>query len=138
LKVDSENKHISDEVLARYLSGKATAEEETAVLDYLSESDERVEELLAMTAAIETTRQQDDETTRRRDNKTTRLRDNKTTRVRPLWPVISAAASVALLIGVGIALWHNSASNGVNIDPAPAYAEQDSIVDSLGLKGYEE
>jgi hypothetical protein len=124
--MESENKHISDEVLARYLSGKATAEEETAVLDYLSENDERVEDLLAMSAAIETTRQQDD--------KTTRLRDNKTTRVRPLWPVISAAASVALLIGVGIAIWHNSTSDGVNIDPAPAYAEQDSIVDSLRFK----
>ena len=119
--MDSENKHISDELLARYLSGKATPEEESAVLDYLSESDERVEDLLAMSAAIETTKQQDDKT-----------------KVRPLWPALSAAASVALLIGVGIAIWHNSASNGVNIDPAPAYAEQDSIVDSLGLKGYEE
>ena len=125
--MDSENKHISDEVLARYLSGKATAEEETAVLDYLSENDERVEDLLAMSAAIETC------STGVEESKSQKVEESKGRRVRPLWPVISAAASVALLIGVGIALWHNSASNGVNIDPAPAYAEQDSIVESLRL-----
>ena len=108
MKVDSENKHISDEVLARYLSGKATAEEETAVLDYLSENDERVEDLLAMSAAIETC------STGVEESKSQKVEESKGRRV-------------------GIALWHNSASNGVNIDPAPAYAEQDSIVDSLRL-----
>ena len=44
---------VTDEMIARYLSGKATPEEESAVLDYLSENDERFEDLLAMSAAIE-------------------------------------------------------------------------------------
>lgn len=101
---------VTDEMIARYLSGKATSEEESAVLDYMSENDEHLEDLLAMSAAIESSR----------------LRDIKTTRVRPLWPVISAAASVALLIGVGIAIWHNSGDN-ISIESAPAYAEQDTI-----------
>lgn len=98
-------------MIARYLSGKAFPEEEAVVLDYLSESDERLEDLLAMSAAVEVNR----ETEGRQ-------------RVRPLWPAITVAASVALLIGVGVAIWrHNSGSN-IGIDPAPTYAETDSIV----------
>ncbi len=106
--------HISDELLARYLSGKATPEEESAVLDYLSENDERVEDLLAMSAAVEQFGKQEVEQKKH---------------VRPLWPALSAAASVALLIGVGIAIWHNS-GDSVSIDQAPAYATQDSIVET--------
>lgn len=116
---------VTDEMIAHYLSGKATPEEESAVLDYMSENDEHLEGLLAMSAAIEATSQ----------------RGQKSKIVRPLWPALSAAASVALLIGVGITLWHNSQSGSsvgidpapaygeqVCIDPAPAYAEQDSIM----------
>ena len=40
-------------MIARFLSGKATPEEELAVLDYMSENDERIEDLLAMSAAVE-------------------------------------------------------------------------------------
>ena len=117
---------VTDEMIARHLSGKATPEEESAVLDYMSENDEHLEDLLAISAAVEQFGQQKTEYKRR---------------VRPLWPALSAAASVALLIGVGITLWHNSQSGSsvgidpapaygeqVCIDPAPAYAEQDSIM----------
>jgi hypothetical protein len=116
---------MTDEMIARYLSGKATPEEELAVLDYMSENDEHLEDLLTMSAAIEASRQG----------------CHKSKKVQPLWPALSAAASVALLIGVGITLWHNSQSGSsvgidpapaygeqVCIDPAPAYAEQDSIM----------
>lgn len=116
---------VTDEMIARYLSGKATPEEESAVLDYLSENDERFEDLLAMSAAIELN------STESKENASVKLSPFTShlspQRKRPLWPALSAAASVALLIGVGIAIWHNSGDN-VSIDPAPAYAEQDSIV----------
>ena len=105
--------NVTDEMIARYLSGKSTSDEEAAVLDYMSENDEHLEELLAMAAAVE------------------QFGDQKTehkSRIRPLWSALSAAASVALLIGVGFALWHNSHSGAfVGIDPAPAYGEQVSI-----------
>lgn len=116
---------MTDEMIARYLSGKATPEEESAVLDYMSENDEHLEDLLAMSAAVEVNKEEEPKR-----------------QTRPLWPAISAAASVALLIGVGITLWHNSQSGSsvgidpapaygeqVCIDPAPAYAEQDSIME---------
>lgn len=101
---------VTDEMIARYLSGKASPEEEVVVLDYLSESDEHLEDLLAMSVAVEVNKEEEPKR-----------------QTRPLWPAISAAACVALLIGVGIALWHNSMSNGVNVDPAPSYAEQDTM-----------
>ncbi len=112
--------HISDELLARYLSGKATPEEESIVLDYMSESDGHIDDLLAMSAAIELN------TKGNKENAPAKL---SIQRKRPLWPVVSAAASVALLIGVGIAIWHNS-GDSVSIDQAPAYATQDSIVET--------
>ena len=102
---------MTDEMIARYLSGKATPEEESAVLDYMSENDERVEDLLAMSAAVE-------------QYKETRQRQ----KVRSIWPVFSAVASVILLLGFGITLWHTSQSDSeMNIEHAPAYAEQDSV-----------
>ena len=105
---------VTDEMIARYLSGKATQEEETAVLDYFSESDDRLDDLLAMSAAVE------------ENGMTTRKK------TRPLWPIISVAASVALIVGLAIAMWLNGQSGSVsNIDPAPAYAEQTTVIDTL-------
>ena len=46
-----DNKHISDELLAKYLSGKASAEEEERVLDFLAENDENLEDFLTMATA---------------------------------------------------------------------------------------
>ena len=67
--------NVTDEMIARYLSGVASPDEEAAVLDYMSENDDRLDNLLAMTAAIE-------------QNEGGKQRK----RVRPLWPAISAAA----------------------------------------------
>ena len=44
--------NVTDEMIARYLSGVASPDEEAAVLDYMSENDDRLDDLLAMTAAI--------------------------------------------------------------------------------------
>ena len=102
---------MTDEMIARYLSGKSSPEEEALVLDYLSESDEHLEDLLAMSAAVEVNRGE-------APKQQTRL----------LWTTISVAASVALLIGIGITIWHNSSTgSNLSVDPAPAYAEQDTI-----------
>lgn len=115
------NNCISDEILARYLSGKATPEEEAAVLDYLSESDGRIDDLLAMSAAVE---QFEKENTRRL--------------VRPLWPILAVAASVLLIICIGFTLRISSPSgSSVNIDRAPTYATSDTMVDSLVEIEYE-
>ena len=112
-----QGQHISDEMIVRYLSGKATSEEEAAVLDYLAESDEHLDDLLAMSAAIE-------------DHEASSRQDHKTTKTRPLWPILSAVASVALLLIVGLSLWHYSQSgSSIAIDSAPAYATQDTLVE---------
>ena len=115
---------VTDEMIARYLSGKATSEEEQAVLDYMSEDDERLDDLLAMTASVE------------------RFGTKKEKKHIQLWSMVSAAACVALLIGLGIAFWYNGGQQPtVGIDPAPAYAEQDSITDSVSdvqILGYME
>lgn len=111
----SDNCHISDEMMARYLCGMATPDEESVVLDYLSKNDEHLDDFLAMTAAIE------------KFEKYGEL-ENKRPPRHGLWPAISIAASVALLIGIGIALFHKTAcGTAVDIDPAPAYAAQDSL-----------
>ncbi|MBQ6069588.1 MAG: hypothetical protein IJK84_08805 [Bacteroidales bacterium] len=103
--------NVSDETIARYLNGTATPQEMEAVLAYLSEQDERVDDLLAMTAAVE------------------QFAPHKPKkRLRPLWPAISAAASVALIIGIGFSLWHgNMSTSGIAVESAPSYAEIDSI-----------
>lgn len=99
-------------MIARYLSGKSSPEEEALVLDYLSESDEHLEDLLAMSAAVEVNKEEEPKH-----------------QTRPLWPAISAAASVAILIGVGVAIWHNNTGENMGIETAPGYAEIDSIVE---------
>ena len=107
---------MTDEMIARYLSGKASPEEEAVVLDYLSESDEQLEDLLAMSVAVEVNKEEEPKR-----------------QTRPLWPAISAAASVTILIGVGITLWHGGNSgSSVGIDPSPAYAQLDSVVETEG------
>lgn len=106
---------VTDEMIARYLSGKATPEEESAVLDYMSENDGNLDDLLTITAAVEQFGKRDTE---------------RKSHVRSLWPAISAAASVAILIGVGVTLWHNSQSGiDMGVDPAPAYATCDTLAE---------
>lgn len=109
------NSNISDELFTRYLCGDVSDIERQQVEDYLAESDEHLTEMLTITAAIE---QFGKKQHKRRSF--------------PVWRTISAAASIALLIGIGITLRHNYPSgSAIGIDPAPAYASQDSIAELI-------
>lgn len=109
------NSNISDELLTRYLCGDVSGIEHQQVEDYLAKSDEHQTELLTITAAIE------------QFGKKQRKK-----RSLPVWRTISAAASIALLIGIGITLLHNYQSgSAIGIDTAPAYASQDPIAELI-------
>ena len=103
-------KEISDELLAKYLSGQCTEAEEAEVLDYMSQSDENIDDLTNIVAAIET------------QKKTTRLATKTVTRRFIPW---SAAASVLLLLG--LAWFFTTRNNGMQVTQSPALAEQDTI-----------
>lgn len=103
-------KEISDELLAKYLSGQCTEAEESEVLDYMSQSDENIDDLTNIVAAIET------------QKKTTRLATKTVTRRFIPW---SAAASVLLLIG--LAWFFATRNNGMQVTQSTAFAEQDTI-----------
>ncbi len=80
------NHNISDELLAKYLSGKATPEESEVVLAYLAEHDERVEDFASMVAAVEL--QRDAEAAMKTRRRT----------LRRMWVGVSAAAAVVLAV----------------------------------------
>ena len=115
--------NVTDEMIARYLSGKATPEEESAVLDYMSENDEHLEDLLAMSAAVEQFGGQ-------------KVEQKK--RIRPLWTALSIAASIALVICITIPLWKTEQSqpsliateHTLHTEEAPLYATCDTINDN--------
>ena len=116
-QMKDQNRHITDEQLARYLSGRATPEEEAAVLDYLSESDEHLDDFLAMSAAVEV-------------NKAGEHKRH----IRPLWPSLSIAASVILFLCIGLPFLQQSPSGSssgstLSVDNAPSYATTDTIID---------
>lgn len=104
--------HITDEMLTRWLCGQSTPDEDAAVLDYLAESDEHIDGLLTASASVRLTEEA-----------------KPLRRVRRLWPTVSVAASVALLLGVGIGLWHRSSDSSLDMDASPDYGELDSIVE---------
>ena len=103
-------KEISDELLAKYLSGQCTEAEESEVLDYMSQNDENIDDLTNIVAAIEA------------QKKATSHATKKATRRFIPW---SAAASVLLL--VGLAWFFTSRNNGMQMYQSPAFAEQDTI-----------
>lgn len=103
-------KEISDELLAKYLSGQCTEAEELEVLDYMSQSDENIDDLTNIVAAIEA------------QKKATSLATKKETRRFIPW---SAAASVLLL--VGLVWFFTTRNNGMQMTQSPALAEQDTI-----------
>ena len=103
-------KEISDELLDKYLSGQCTEAEEAEVLDYMSQSDENIDDLTNIVAAIEA------------QKKAASLATKKATRRIIPW---AAAASVLLL--VGLAWFFTTRNNGMQITQSPAYAEQDTI-----------
>lgn len=103
-------KEISDELLAKYLSGQCTEAEESEVLDYMSQSDENIDDLTNIVAAIEA------------QKKAASLATKKETHRFIPW---AAAASVLLL--VGLAWFFTTRNNGMQVTQSPALAEQDTI-----------
>ncbi len=103
-------KGISDELLAKYLSGQCTEAEESEVLDYMSQSDENIDDLTNIVAAIEA------------QKKAASLATKKETHRFIPW---AAAASVLLL--VGLAWFFTTRNNGMQMTQSPALAEQDTI-----------
>lgn len=114
--MESDHK-ISDELLAKYLSGQASPEEAELALTYLSENDENLEDLTAMVAAVELQRDAD---AAARHAAKVRLRR------RVLW-TLSSAAAVALFIVAGWALWprgntpDNSSTLATRTDTLPKH-----------------
>ena len=106
-----ENKKvISDELLAKYLSGQCTEAEEAEVLDYMSQSDENIDDLMNIVAAIEA------------QKKAASLATKKETRRLIPW----AAAAFVLLL-VGLAWFFTTRNNGMQVTQSPAFAEHDTI-----------
>lgn len=123
--------NVTDEMIARYLSGKATPEEESAVLDYMSENDERLDDLLAMSAAIETNSIEVEKP------KGKNVEESRNRKVRPLWTALSIAASIALVICITLPLWRTeqpqpaiAAEHTLHTEEAPLYATCDTINDN--------
>lgn len=106
----SPSQSISDELLAKYISGKASPAETEAVLSYLAENDESLEDFAHICAAV----------------KTQYAANQKDITVQPtmhrrwVW-IISSAAAVALVLVVSLFAFktHNNGDNGlvaVNMD----------------------
>ena len=108
-------RHITDEALTRYLCGQCTPDEAAAVEAYLGQSDEHIDDLLAMAAAVERFAP---------DGEVATLPLAAAPRCR-LWPALSAAASVAAILLLGAWLWLRP--QGLQRDAAPAYAAADTI-----------
>lgn len=104
------HEHITDEMLTRYLCGASSGIERQQVEAYLSESDERIDDLLNVVESAEHYG----------------VRPG-VRRVRPLWPALSAAACAALLIGISVSLWHRNTGDAARMDAAPAYAAMDTL-----------
>lgn len=102
---------ISDEQLARFLTGQATSDEASLVQDACAQSDESMEDILNMVAAIELHQK------------------NASGKVRPaarsVWRYWVAAAVLLLLVG-SVSL-HYYLRPDTNMDEAPVYATQDTI-----------
>lgn len=104
------NHPITDEQLARYMSGLSSSEETQTVLDSLAEDDEQVEDFLNIVESVEM-----------------QLKSEKPQRPTWFrWQYWSAAAAVLLIMG-GAVLWMMSRGDVVSFDSAPDYATQDSI-----------
>ena len=86
---------MSDEQLAKYMSGKASPEEETAVLNYLAENDEHIDDFLNMTAAVELQQGKEKKSIAGRTWK------------KIAWSM-SAAVAIAVLVVVGVFAFHHA------------------------------
>lgn len=101
--------NITDEQLARYMSGLSDLKEESEVLEALSHDDESIEDFANMVAAVE-------------------LQLDSERKAKPSifsrWQYWSAAAVLLLLVGSAVLFWNRSS---VVINQAPVYAAQDTI-----------
>ena len=98
-------KEVTDEQLARYMSGQSSPDEVAEVLDYLSQDDEKIEDLLNMATAVELQSKQ----------------QPKRLQLWPLWKY-AVAASILLLVGIGFFMRSN-----LSTEQAPTYATYDTI-----------
>ena len=110
-----EKKHISDELLAKYMSGKASSEEEAAVLDYLAENDNNLEDFIHINEAL------------RLNNL---VESNERRKRRKVVKYISAAAAVALLVIVSLFAIHrfDGQSDQFAQEQTPSVFETDSTI----------
>lgn len=117
---------MSDEQLAKYMSGKASPEEEAVVLDFLAENDENLDDFLNMTVAIELQQGQEKKGTAGKTWK------------KIAWGVSSAAA-VAVLIIVGV-LAFNHDNNGdeqfAQQEQTPHSSEDNTTTTALDTSDY--
>lgn len=81
---------ISDELIAKYMSGKASKEEADAVLEYLSQTDERVDDFLNECAAVEL------------HHNSTKATIGKHRTLHRWWVVAAGAAAVAAVVLVAV------------------------------------
>lgn len=96
-----EQKHnITDEQIASFIGGTATKEENDAILEYMSQSDENVDELMAIADAVQAQRNSD-QAVKRSNNRTF------------AWRV---AASVAVILIAG-GVWLLLRDHGVAVEP---------------------
>lgn len=115
-----DNKHISDELLAKYLSGKASAEEEERVLDFLAEKDENLEDFLTMTTAAKMQHEEEKNSEKRQH----------------YWiKWVAAAAAVVAIVLLGVfAFQHNDTDNNYlaeeQTEKTNEVSEEPSIIDT--------
>lgn len=103
----NDNTNISDELLARYLSGQVSPEEEELVLNNMAANDENSQELLAMASAI----------------KEQQYSEKPQHSVRPfIW-----ATAASILIVLGVSLFVMLKGGDLQTDQSPILASQDSI-----------
>ena len=92
-----DNKQISDELLAKYLSDKASAEEEERILCYLAENDENLEDFLTVATAAKM-QYQEEQTSEKHHHYWIK------------WVAAAAAVVAFLLVGV-FAFQHNGSDD---------------------------
>jgi len=110
-----ENKYISDELLAKYMSGMASPEEEAAVLDYLAENDDNLKDFIHINEAVVMNNLVEAKERRKRKR---------------VVRYISAAAALALLVIVSLFAIHrfDNPNDQFAQEQAPALGTTDSTI----------
>ena len=101
------NNKINDELIAKYLSGKTTEEEEILIHDYLARNPKFADELLDITTAIQYQHKHDEESHKASEGQS----KAKSIFSMPPRTFFSAAASIALAIGIGFLVFKPFSNN---------------------------